>query len=372
MTKHLYPLDFMEQEQIKEIIKNNIPEGAVLDKEDNKDYQIHFILSNKDRIIINYDENKHFQLNLTQCPRFRDKIYEKLEPLLTLKDCNTGMKKSKVWKLYSKSLSNKLKNQISLNYRKKVSYGGSTPTVYFVFRIKGKNALTHMKNGDLHLNIQRPNKITDDIYNFIEEFLSKNTESSKRVFEEIDVDKETFSTFLQKNAGLKILENFDGKVYDYLSGRDVLEIEDGLKIYGMLKEKDSKLRNYTTIVRNFSIAFEGFLIKYFLDIGYIDRDAYQQDSRNVEIYRCIERLRIEFKTIVERQEKGLISSLANIWNECRNSYLHSDMYSYSQLSNISQAESKIIEIFSTMRRLLKVLPLIKEGEQESIQSNMPS
>jgi len=365
MAENIYPLDFMEESQYLSIIKRHLPEGITISNVDRKEWQIHLILSNGERIILNFDKNKRFQLNLTQCPRCRDEIFESLKEPLNLLEVKGGKRRSNIWKLYSGNLSYQLKSEILKRFRGKVKPASTSPEQFFVLLIKGKNALVHMKNGELHLNIQRPNKITDEIFEFIEKFLRENVARNKRRLSEIDVGKESFEVFLQKNIGITLIKHIDREVYDFLSGRDIWEIEDGLNIYHVVKEHNIQLKNYKVLVRSFSVALEGFLIKYFLELGLINREAYEQDPNTAKIGGCIGRFRKAYQPLVERTHKGLLSKLKGIWNECRNNYLHSDMYSYSELLNIEQAEAKIVEILTTMKQLLEVLPYIKGEENDT-------
>lgn len=115
------------------------------------------------------------------------------------------------------------------------------------------------------------------------------------------------------------------------------------------------------MVRCFSVAFEGFLIKFFLEIGKIDKDKYIQNPRSVYIDALIRELRTYPQ--IERKYKGLVSDALRLWRECRHSYLHSDMYSYSELIDIEKAEAKVIEIFGAMEKLVDCKKLI-QGESE--------
>lgn len=366
MDKNVFHLDFIEPKDCIKVIKECFPQS----RHEEKEWSHHITLNPKDpkdKVIIYFDNSGHLTLDLNQC-KTKEEFYSKLKEPLALIDNDKGKIKLPcpyTQKLYSKKLSFELKNAILENFKNKVKDTGNTPDQYFVLAIKGKNSLVHLKNGELTLQGPNPNKITDDIYSFVNNFLEKNINKHKLIFEEINIKKEEFDTFLQNNIGIDLIKNLDKTVYDYLSGRDVWEIEDGLNIYYKIKEKETKLRNYKCLVRNFSVAFEGFLIKYFLEIGYISKEAYMQDPTTVNIFKCINRFRQDYQQIIERRQKGLISKVSNLWNECRNNYLHSDLYSYSQLLNLEQAEAKIIEIFTTMKQLLEVLPLIKRRNNEN-------
>jgi len=362
IKENIYPLDFLEKREYITIIKNSLPEELKKFDIKESDFQIFLIFPNKEKIILNYDSNGHFQLNLTQCSTYRDIIYDSLRNSLNLDDCLLGKYRTKTWKLKSGELSKELKTRLLSKFKDKLILLRATPEQYFVFKIKGKNELVHMKNGDLHLRLPRPLKITDEIYEFIERFLKEIQAKNIRKFKEIDVEKKHFEIFLQHNAGNELIRYIHKEVYEFLYGRDVWEIEDGLKIFENVRNSNLRLNNFKVLVRSFSIAFEGFLIKYFLEIGLIDREAYQQDPRTAKIFDCLIKFR-NYAEIVERTHKGLISKVFNVWNECRNNYLHSDAYSYSQVIDIKEAESKIINILTTMKELLEVLPNIQNENE---------
>ena len=362
IKENIYPLDFLEKGRYIKIIRKSLPIELSNFNVEERPFQIFLILPNNEKIILNYDSNNHFQLNLTQCPSKRDIIFSSLREQLNLDECKKGKYTSKTWKLKSRRLSLELKKQLLEKFKNKLISTGATPEQYFVLKIKGKNELVHMKNGDLYLGLPSPIKLTDKIYEYIDEFIKKTREENIRKFKEIDVEKEEFEKFLQNNAGNELIKYIDKDVYNFLYGRDVWEIDDGLKIFSKIKDSNLKLNNFRVLVRSFSIAFEGFLIKYFLEIGLIDREAYQQDPRNAKIFDCLIKFR-NYAEIVERTHKGLISKVFNVWNECRNNYLHSDAYSYSQVIDIKEAESKIINILTTMKELLEVLPNIKNENE---------
>ena len=356
MDKNVFHLDFIEPKNCVKIIKKYFPQS----RHEEKEWSHHIILKPKDKVIVYFDNSGHLTLDLNQC-KTRGEIYSKLNKPLALIDNEKGkIKLPKTRKLYSKKLSFELKKVLLENFKGKVKDTGNTPDQYFVLAIKGKNSLVHMKNGELTLQGPNPNKVTDEICIFVDNFIKDHIKNNKKQFKEIEITKESFEDFLQNNIGIDLVKNLKKEVYEFLSGGDIWEISDGFNLYYEIKKKNIQLKNYKVLVRSFSIAFEGFLIKYFLEIGYINKEAYMQDSRTAKIFPCINRLRKEYGELIERRQKGLIGKLSNIWNECRNNYLHSDMYSYSHLLNLQQAEAKIIEIMITMSQLLDVLPLIKE------------
>jgi len=360
VEKNTYALDFIEPNACVEIIKQHYPNC----KHEEKNWAHHFILNSKNKIIVYFDNSGHLTLDLNQCREMRDNFCSKMENILFLSDNEKGKYKlPHTWKLYSRKLSFDLKNALSKKFGNKIKDTGNSPEQYFVLAIKGKNSIVHMKNSELTLQGPNPNKITDEIYVFVDNFLKENTENNKRRFKEIEVTKDAFENFLQNNIGIELVKNIKKEVYEFLSGRDVWEIDDGFHVYDAVKTGNIKLKNYKILVRSFSIAFEGFLIKYFLEVGFINKEEYEQDPTTANIFKCINKLRQQYGTIIERKQKGLIGKVSSLWNECRNNYLHSDMYSYSHLLTIQQAESKIIEILTTMDQLLDVLPLIK-GEEE--------
>ncbi len=368
MKENIYPIGFWNKEELIDIIKSNLPEDICVKTIDSKSFQEFLILSDDHgKIILNYDKSGHFILNLTQCKE-PEKIQQSLEKALNLDYTLPGKYRTKTWKLTSPNLSRELLEILIDNFPNQVKKIKHTPDMYFQCKLIGKNTLTHMKNGDLHLRVEHRNKAIDEIYEIIESFLKDKISQNMRKLKEIDVGKESYEDFIKNHISIDIVQYIDKDVYNYLSGRDVWEISDGLRIFHMIKIGNIPLKNYKCLVRNFSIAFEGFLIKYFLEIGFIDKEEYEQDPTTARIFSCINRLRKEYGEIINRREKGLTGTLSGLWVECRNNYLHSDMYSFSHLYTIKEAESKIIEILLTMKRLLNVLPLIRNNNTNGDES----
>ena len=136
--------------------------------------------------------------------------------------------------------------------------------------------------------------------------VSRTNATKNRVrYQEAFVNKKSYSEFLRENIGTELTKKCDEKEYQFLSCGHVPEIEDGLKLFNAVEEKN--LNEMTQFLcQPFSIALEGFLIKFFIETGDIDREEYEQDPTSVRIDRLLrEKLKNypQIETVTERIEQ---------------------------------------------------------------------
>jgi len=238
--EYVFPLDFMDIEECGGIIKKSLTENLKVESEDRKDFAHHFLLVEKRRVIVYWDNKGHLTIDLNQCHGKKQEVYNLLFDPLSLNECKIGKKRTPKWKLYNPDASRKLKERLMNEFPKKLISAGTSLDQYFVLKIKGKNTLVHMKNGELTLLTPYPNEVTDKICTFVENFLETDTEITKINLNEVMVKKLTYSDFAKRNADMSLWKHISPDVYDFLSGRDIAEIDDGLKLFSLVKEKNHR------------------------------------------------------------------------------------------------------------------------------------
>lgn len=204
----------------------------------------------------------------------------------------------------------------------------------------------------------RPTEVSD---NLIAE-ITKITEADWiKDFYEFNKEKlgarnyEEFTTELQKMRYEDIVPQ---KLYDYLYANNKIDILDSLRLLEAAKTGKLILDNYISLVRPVAIVFEGFLIRFFIDIGLISEAQFVMEAREIRIGSLLDKgngkseLERKYGVIFERTKPYLGSKLETYWKECRNMYLHSDTLSYTTLK-LWEAETKIKELISLMAEVLE-------------------
>jgi ribonuclease HIII len=149
-------------------------------------------------------------------------------------------------------------------------------------------------------------------------------------------------------------------IYSYLNPNDKIEVRDGVLLLEFVKNKKLPLKNFACLVRNFAIAYEGFLIKLLSDLEILDSSHTLLDGRPPNIGFYLKPKKNGKSILEEKYEKYFLSKPAlpkkmwSYWQECRNDYLHSDNRKFPIIEKIENAESKIREILSIMSDCLEV------------------
>lgn len=144
--------------------------------------------------------------------------------------------------------------------------------------------------------------------------------------------------------------------WNYLSVGQRGLIEEGLYLLNDIKEHpDVNISDYSYLVFPFAKAYEGFLKKLFLDLGFIPKLVYESDHFRIgkalnphleKIYRFES---VYDKIIHHCGDKSLADELWNVWKRGRNLVFHYFPHNFRALS-LTEAESIISEILIVMDR----------------------
>jgi len=163
-------------------------------------------------------------------------------------------------------------------------------------------------------------------------------------------------------------------VYSYLNPNDKIEIRDGILLLELVKNKKLPLKNFACLVRNFAIAYEGFLIKLFSELNLIDPSTFLY-GKPLNIGTILKpqkdglsKLEREYKSCFT-VKPALPKKMWSYWQECRNDYLHSDFVKFPRLERVEDAESKIREIVNIMKDCLQIFDEIIKPIQEEVKLN---
>ena len=230
-------------------------------------------------------------------------------------------------------------------------------TIYSIIRLDGITVL-EFKNGTILIQGKKSTELSDDVINTINRIYEQN--SMRELFKILKLNlplmKESeykkISEELKKYK-INVDEYISQEVYSYLNPNDRIEIRDGLLLLEFVKNKKLPLKNFTSLVRNFAVAYEGFLIKLLSDLNLLDLSNVLSGKHiNIGSYlktgndgKCVLEKKYPF---LLRRKPALANKMWVYWQECRNDYLHSDFIKLPIIKKAEKVESKIREIINIM------------------------
>ncbi len=252
--------------------------------------------------------------------------------------------------------------------------------IEFLIKLNGITAIAY-SNGTIMIQ-GKETTLSDEIINEINRIYELNSKRELQNLLKINLPLISESEYEKINEELK---NFDisvenyikPDVYSYLNPNDRIEIRDGLLLFQFVKDKKLPLKNFASLVRNFAVAYEGFLMKFLFDIGVIKEDKIASlDYINIGTYikpgeRGKNVLELKYPTLLMKKP-ALANKIWVYWQECRNDYLHSDPLKFPLLSKIEDAESKIREIIIIMEDCLDIFAGILNPTNEISDLNKSS
>lgn len=209
----------------------------------------------------------------------------------------------------------------------------------------------------------KANPNSDKIYNDLLLIIKKETEEEfkKDIYDYFE-DTEDYSNFFEEvnsETTLNKGEEFLGKeLFHYLNINDQITMLDAITLYEYTRDNKIKFNNYAIIVRNFAIAFEGFLIKIFLDSNILTEEEYDSDVRTALGTKLSKQRILEYFKSPERN-KEIAVHLQYVWQHHRNKNLHSDFKVPKHISNFSNADHDVNDVKKAMQQCFEILDFEK-------------
>lgn len=209
----------------------------------------------------------------------------------------------------------------------------------------------------------KTSKSSDKIYNDLLLIIKKEVdEEFRKDIHDYFEDTEDYSNFFEEvnsETTLNKGEEFLGKeLFHYLNINDQITMLDAIKLYEYTRDNKIKFNNYAIIVRNFAIAFEGFLIKIFLDSNILTEEEYDSDVRTALGTKLSKQMILEYVKSPERH-KEIAVHLQYVWQHHRNKNLHSDFKVPKHISNFSDAEHDVNDVKKAMQQCFEILDFEK-------------
>lgn len=207
----------------------------------------------------------------------------------------------------------------------------------------------------------KPSKDVDSLYNDIlliikKEHQNEFKENIQEYFEDLQDYSDFFEEAEENNICDKGEEFLGNDLFHYLNINDQITILDAIELYEYAKDKKIKFKNYAIIVRNFAIAYEGFLIKIFIDSNILSDEEYRNDVRTALGSKLSKKLILEFLKDGKRNEDVAIK-LEYVWKSHRNKNLHSDFLAPRLIDTFREAERDISEVKEAMQECFELLDL---------------
>lgn len=154
------------------------------------------------------------------------------------------------------------------------------------------------------------------------------------------------------------MENIDklSFFWNYLSEGQRGLIEEGLYLLNDVKvHPDANISDYSYLVFPFAKAYEGFLKKLFLDLGFIPQHVYEGDhfrigkALNPHLEKFLRHESIYDKIVHLTGDKTLADELWNVWKRGRNLVFHYFPHNFRALTLV-EAEEIIGQILTVMQK----------------------
>lgn len=147
--------------------------------------------------------------------------------------------------------------------------------------------------------------------------------------------------------------------WNYLSIGQKGLIEEGLYLLNDVKtHPDINISDYSYLVFPFAKAYEGFLKKLFLDLGFIPQQVYEGDhfrigkALNPHLEKILRHESIYDKITYLCGNRDLADELWNVWKKGRNLVFHYFPHNFRALT-LAEAENIINEILIVMEKAVK-------------------
>lgn len=154
--------------------------------------------------------------------------------------------------------------------------------------------------------------------------------------------------------------------WNYLSSGQKGLIDEGLYLLNDIKEHpDANISDYSYVVFPFAKAYEGFLKKLFLDLGFISQQVYESNhfrigkALNPHLEKILRHESIYDKIVNLTGGRQLADELWNVWKRGRNLVFHYFPHNFRALS-LSDAENIINEMLTVMERAVRECGLKKD------------
>ena len=237
------------------------------------------------------------------------------------------------------------------------------PSQYQDYSYKiNSTTISQFKSGKLLIQ-GKNSTLSDDIYNTIKDSYEEKSSEALINAASREIEKKSDSKRLREIENFKFDLNkyVDDDLFRFLYPNDKIDLRDGIVLLEWTLKEKIPFKNYSILIRNFSIVFEGFLIKTLIRLGLINGDDYKENVQNgtVGTYVTIQKdgesqFSRAFKTKYIRKYSHLTTKLDSHWKEFRNEPLHSDSESPYNVENAEKAERKIHEILDTAKEVFDV------------------
>lgn len=131
----------------------------------------------------------------------------------------------------------------------------------------------------------------------------------------------------------------DQNTFDFLEKHDQDTLVAGAMLFQAAQALSLSMPDYSPLVMPFARAYEGFLIKLFTHIGWVDAAAIQQDSNQILVGSWLNDLP---KHIVDtKRHRYIATKLQSAWEGTRHLMIHSDPTRQTKVSSQTEAEHEI-------------------------------
>ncbi len=282
---------------------------------------------------------------------YRDQIREVMNGYITLKAFKTGTVPLGTRHFSDPILIKKVKTEL-LSKFKQLKDSGLNNQI-FEYRLEGNNLIMiQYKVGSL-LFQGKATEFSDEVIKFVDKLITDEQRSFllNRIKEQ--VPKEDFETICEAldKRQLRLNEFISSELYSVLSGCGSHLLQDGLVIFQVMKENKIELKDYGSVLRNFAMLFEDFLIEWMIKLKLIKECDLQADTKATFVGRVLgdpNKIKEMYGQYYIRTRPKFIEKLQAAYQECRHDLLHADKFKYQPIESFEKAERRLKTIIDCM------------------------
>jgi ribonuclease HIII len=223
----------------------------------------------------------------------------------------------------------------------------------FEYKFVGNNLIISQYKVGSILFQGKCTKFSDKIISLVDKIIAENQKDFllSKIKEQVPKEEYIIIKKALQEKKINVGDHINTKVYSLISGCGTYLLQDGLTIFYTIKEKDIKLKDYGSLLRNFGMLLEDFLTNWLIKLKLINEGDLKIDPRELYIGKILKspsKIEEKYKKCYIRQRPKFIEKLQTTYQECRHDILHADKFKYKPIVSLSEAELKLKNIIDCM------------------------
>lgn len=347
----------VEYKKCAEDIKNRL-KNAGFDAIDEKDLGMHcqfkLIYSSKEVGHLRFYHKKDGSTTIDDSqikPDFKESIRAAMNGYIKIEAFREGTISLGTRNLHDPALVSEVKKMLEEKFSELKDTGIKDQV--FSYRLEGNNLIVSQYQAGALLFQGKATSFSDKVIREVDKLVQQNQRSLLLSRIKAQVQKEEYVEIeaALKSRQVTLNEYVSPKLYSFFSGCGSHLLQDGLTILQVIKEKNIQLKDYGSLLRNFAMLFEDFLIDWFIKLGVLNEDDFKLNVRESFVGRYINDPNIlpqKFLHCYSRTKPKFVEKLKSAYQECRHDLLHADKFKYEPITSLEKANAKLRLIIECM------------------------